>query len=86
MVSSSLENTGAMDFVKCRGFEHIVCILVDLDKSIVTLTPRQKEVVTFIKEGYSNEIISRKLNLSVATIKFHFNVALFKISTYLNSG
>ncbi|WP_285718197.1 helix-turn-helix transcriptional regulator [Pelosinus sp. IPA-1] len=75
-----------MDFVKCRGFEHIVCILVDLDKSIVMLTPRQQEVVTFVKAGYSNEMISRKLNLSVATIKFHLNVAILKISTYLNHG
>lgn len=75
-----------MDFIKCRGFERIICILVDLDTSFLTLTPRQREVVTFVKDGYSNEMISRKLNLSVATIKFHFNAAIFKISTYLNSG
>jgi DNA-binding NarL/FixJ family response regulator len=81
-----LEDVSTLDFVKCRGFEHIVCILVDLDKSILMLTPRQQEVVTFFRDGYSIERISHKLNLSVATIKFHFNAAISKISTYLNSG
>lgn len=84
-MSSNLEDVGTMDFVKCKGFDRIICILVDLDKSILMLTPRQREVVTFVQNGYSNEMISRKLNLSVATIKFHFNAAIFKISTYLNS-
>lgn len=86
VVSSNLEDASTKDFVKCRGFEHIVCILVDLDNSIVMLTPRQQQVVKLIKAGYSDEIISRKLNLSIATIKFHFNAATLRIGTYLNSG
>ena len=85
VVSSSLEDAGSIDFIKCRGFEHMVCILVDLDNSIGMLTPRQQEVVNLVKIGYSHEMISSKLKLSVATIKFHFNVAILKISTYLNS-
>ncbi len=85
-MSSNLEDVGTSDFVKCKRFDRIVCILVDLDKSILMLTPRQREVVTFIQDGYSTAMIGRKLNLSVATIKFHFNAAIFKISTYLNSG
>ena len=85
-MSSSFEDVGAIDFEKCRIFEHIICILVDLDNSIVMLTPRQQEVVTLVKAGYSSEIISRKLNISVATTKFHFNTAILKINTYLNSS
>jgi DNA-binding NarL/FixJ family response regulator len=86
IVSSSLEDVSTNDFCKCRGFEHIVCILVDLDSSILMLTPRQQEVVTLIKAGCSNEVISRELNISIATIKFHLNVAILKINTYLNFG
>ena len=86
IVASNLEDAGSNDFVKCRRFEHIVCIVADLDNSIVLLTPRQQQVVKLVKAGYSHETISYKLNLSVATIKFHLNLAILKISTYLNSG
>jgi DNA-binding NarL/FixJ family response regulator len=86
VVSSTLEGVSTKDFCKCRGFEHIVCILVDLDNSILMLTPRQQEVVTLIKAGYSNEVIGRELNISIATIKYHLNVAILKINSYLNSG
>lgn len=79
-------DVGTNEIIKCRGFEYILCILVDLDNSIVILTPRQQEVVALVKGGFSNEVISRKLNLSVATIKFHLNVAILRITNYLNVG
>ncbi len=86
VVSSSLEEVGTNEIIKCRVFEHILCIVVDLDTSIEILTPRQQEVVTLVKAGYSNEIISHKLNISVATIKFHLNAAILRMTTYLNFG
>jgi DNA-binding NarL/FixJ family response regulator len=86
IASVSLEDESIVDFVKCKEFEQIICTLVDVDHSIEMLTPRQQEVVTFVKEGYSHEMISRKLNLSITTIKFHFRKAILKISTYQNYG
>ncbi len=35
------------------------------------LTPREKEIVKFIYEGYTNKEISKKLNLSTHTIRNH---------------
>jgi DNA-binding NarL/FixJ family response regulator len=86
VVASSLEDGRTNVVIKCRVFENIVCMLVDLDNSILTLTPRQQEVVALVKMGYSNEIISKKLNISVATTKFHINAAILRINTYLNFG
>jgi len=86
VVASSLEDGNSNVIIKCRVFENILCMLVDLDTSILMLTPRQQEVVTLVKAGYSNEIISQKLNISVATIKFHINAAILRINTYLNFG
>ena len=35
------------------------------------ITQRQKEILSFIGEGMSNEAISKKLNLSISTIRNH---------------
>ncbi len=37
------------------------------------LTPQEKNICRFIKEGYSNKEIAAKLNVSVSTIKTHIN-------------
>lgn len=86
VVASSLEGGRGNATIKCRVFENILCMLVDLDTSIVMLTPRQQDVIALIKAGYSNEFISQKLNISVATTKFHLHAAILRINTYLNFG
>jgi len=84
VVSSCLEDGHTKEFSKCRGFEHIVCMLVDVDNSMSMLTPRQKEVVTMIKQGCSTDEISSRLNISPSTIKIHTEAAALRISNYLN--
>ena len=37
----------------------------------VTLTPREREVLSLMAEGASNKVIARALNISVHTAKFH---------------
>lgn len=84
VVSSCLEDGHAKEFSKCQGFEHIVCMLVDVDNSMSVLTPRQQEVVTMTRQGYSIEEISCKLNITPSTIKIHTESAAVRISDYLN--
>ena len=86
VIASCLENVGTKEASRYKGFEHIICILVDLDNAILNLSPQQKKVVTLIKVGYSRNMISSKLSLSLPTVKFHFDAAVLHITTYLNSG
>jgi len=44
------------------------------------LSSREIEVLSFLKEGASNKVIARKLNLSEATVKVHVKTILRKIS------
>ena len=84
VVSSCFEDGHAKEFSKCRGFEQIICMLVDVDQSLPLLTPRQKEVVTMLKQGFSLDEISPKLSISPSTIKIHTEAAAVRISDYLN--
>lgn len=61
------------------------CLLVDIDNALRSLTPQQHVIVTMIKQGYTTEDIRKKLNISLHTIKFHVDSAIFRILTYLNS-
>lgn len=36
-----------------------------------TLTPREREILEYLADGWSNEEIADRLGLSVATVKFH---------------
>lgn len=51
------------------------------DKAL--FTPRQREVLEFIVEGYSNKVIAAKMGISEATIKMHVT-AIFKILEVTN--
>lgn len=42
-----------------------------------SITPRQREILTMIRDGYNNEEIARALNLTVGTVKIHIT-AIFK--------
>jgi len=44
------------------------------------LSSREIEVLSFLREGASNKVIARKLNLSEATVKVHVKTILRKIS------
>jgi DNA-binding NarL/FixJ family response regulator len=44
------------------------------------LSPREKNVIQLISEGYSNKGMSRVLNLSVKTIETHRASAMRKLS------
>lgn len=86
VVASCLEDGESHVMSKCRVFENILCMLVDLDTAILLLTPRQQEVVRIMKAGYTQENISHQLNISIATIKFHRNAAILNMTAYLNFG
>jgi DNA-binding NarL/FixJ family response regulator len=43
----------------------------DDEEHAVTLTPREREVLTLLAAGASNKAIARALGLSVHTVKFH---------------
>lgn len=85
VVSSCFEDGHAKEFSKCRGFEQIVCMVVDVDNSMSVLTVRQKEVVELLKQGFSTYEISRKLMISPSTIKIHAEDAAVRISNHLNN-
>jgi DNA-binding NarL/FixJ family response regulator len=86
VVSSSLDDEKSGEFSRCLGFGDIVCMLVDVDRSIPLLTPRQREVVTMLKEGCSTKAISNKLSISLSTIKIHTEASVRRITAYLNAS
>lgn len=43
------------------------------------MTPREKEVLALVVQGYSNEEIGRKLNISKHTAKAHISEILRKM-------
>lgn len=47
-----------------------------LSDAIARLPVQQARVVSLKREGLGNEEIARKLNISVSTVKFHYNEAL----------
>ena len=47
---------------------------------ILRLTPRQREVLEFIKAGLSNREIAQKLGITVRTVKIHVSVLLLEFN------
>lgn len=47
------------------------------DRALFLLTPRQREVLTLLVQGFSNKEIARKLGLGEGTVKIHM-AALFR--------
>lgn len=68
-----------------NGMAESICIISDIDLAFKVLTARQRLVVRLIKHGYTPSDVSHKLNLSLATIKFHMNSAVYRIVDYLNN-
>lgn len=46
----------------------------------VPLTPRERELVTLVAQGYSNREIARRLFVSVSTVKLHLRNVLRKLN------
>jgi Response regulator containing a CheY-like receiver domain and an HTH DNA-binding domain len=73
-----------------RGFIHgrddIVCVLADIDRGIAVLSPRQLLIVGLLKAGYQTEEIGEMHGLSPATVRFHIQQAVDKLTAYLNSA
>jgi DNA-binding NarL/FixJ family response regulator len=68
-----------------NGMAEALCIISDIDLAFKVLTARQRLVVSLIKQGYAPSDVSHKLNLSLATIKFHMSSAVYRIVDYLNN-
>ena len=44
-------------------------------KSVAGLTPRQREILKLVSQGYTNRDIARRLSISVRTVEVHrFNL------------
>jgi DNA-binding CsgD family transcriptional regulator len=48
-------------------------------EGVVSLTPRELEVLTLLAEGLSNKAIARRLGISVHTAKFHVGALIDKL-------
>jgi DNA-binding NarL/FixJ family response regulator len=40
-------------------------------KSTIELTPRESEILQLIVDGHTNQLIAKKLHISVRTVEFH---------------
>lgn len=50
------------------------------DPSLVSgLTPRQREVLGYLKQGMSNKLIAHNMNISEGTVKLHVSTVLNKL-------
>jgi len=49
--------------------------------TLVTLTPREREVVQLVAEGLSNKQIGKRLSLSIKTVECHRGAAMRKAGT-----
>lgn len=50
----------------------------EVDTPLVSLTPRETEVLALLSEGLANKAIAKQLDISVSTVKFHVNSLLGK--------
>jgi LuxR family maltose regulon positive regulatory protein len=50
-------------------------------KNIIELTNKEIEIIELIKQGLSNQEISKKLNITLATVKTHINHIYSKLDT-----
>ena len=67
------------------GKEEILCALVDVDRAMTQLSPRQRAVISLLEQGYQGDEICSLLGIGIATVKFHTRQGIFRLATYLNS-
>lgn len=54
-----------------------------LEQAITTLPPQQRAVATMRREGYSNQEIAARLNLSIHTVNTHYRECLKRLKELL---
>jgi two-component system nitrate/nitrite response regulator NarL len=52
---------------------------ITADKSLMTLTERERQIIRLVSEGLSNKEIGRRLNISDGTIKVHLHHVFQKL-------
>ena len=71
------------DLILATGptFEHVKPVGPSLaaGEGVARLSPREAEVLQFIKDGASNKVIARKLDLAEPTVKVHVKSLLRKL-------
>ncbi|SFV65820.1 Nitrate/nitrite response regulator protein [hydrothermal vent metagenome] len=50
--------------------------------SLKSLTPKEKEVICLIAEGFSNKVIAKELNITDGTVKLHVKSILKKLNLH----
>jgi DNA-binding NarL/FixJ family response regulator len=55
-------------------------------KNLIRLTPREKEVLQLISEGFSNKAVAQKLRRSVNTVHVHRNRIMQKLDIHNQAG
>lgn len=78
----SLENPKATYEIVCNAIALAEEIIDDLSGKI---SPREKEIITFIVDGYSNAEIAERISVSEKTVKFHIT-SIFKKLGVRNRG
>ena len=58
---------------------------VSLQKSVYTLTPREKEILTGLVEGHNFKFIADSLYISIETVRFHFRNIYKKLHVHSQS-
>lgn len=51
-----------------------------LDLPLEALTPREREVLTFLAQGLTNKAIAHRLGITEHTVKFHVNAIMSKLN------
>jgi DNA-binding NarL/FixJ family response regulator len=88
-----LDKAGSIDdllaAVRIAATGHVVISATDLNKLVAssrgdptTLTKREREVLFLIAEGLSNQVIARRLVLSVHTVRTHVQTILAKLGAH----
>lgn len=67
------------------GKEEILCSLIDIDRGLNLLSPRQREIIRMLKQGYQYENICAILDTSLAAVKFHARKGILRLTNYLNT-
>jgi DNA-binding NarL/FixJ family response regulator len=56
-------------------------MLLDDERTQVTLSPREREVAALVARGLSNKEVARELGLSDGTVKIHVHSIFQKLGT-----
>lgn len=81
-VANSVDKVGKTGFRAAK--EEVLCIIVDIDAAIKSLTPRQQKVIILLQQGYEYDEISQVLGIKATTAASHVSQAITRLTDYLN--